>query len=54
MIGEKTSLFVKMETLSNDKRAEIFRQNWNGTQRTLFSYSHEIEDLPFKVLYMFL
>lgn len=32
--GKKTSLFVRMETVSNDKGAEIFGQNWNGTQRT--------------------
>lgn len=52
--GGKNILFVKMETLSNDKGAEIFRQNWKGTQKTWFSCSHETEDLPFKVLYTFL
>lgn len=52
-LGGKTCLFVKMETISNDRGAEIFRQSCNGTQRTFFKFSWNKIPL-YEIAYIFL
>lgn len=42
-----------METISNDKGAEIFRQSCNGTQRTFFKFSWN-KVPPYEIAYIFL